>query len=108
METKDYVYQERLIIAKWLEKRGFEFEKDSDGLWLENYNFADCRTKEVIDLLIEIRSYYATTMRFNVFSDLWEIMDKYENAFTTDSPKLSPDFGFFTREDVFNMLKDII
>lgn len=46
-------YEKRKKVAEWLNKKGYELELDKDGLWMEDYDFQEHKTKEVIDLMIE-------------------------------------------------------
>lgn len=45
--------KERLEVAKWLNSKGWDIELDKDGFWMEEMGvFADCKVKDIADLMI--------------------------------------------------------
>lgn len=45
-------YKQRKQVAEWLNKQGYELELDKDGLWMEDYDFTEHKTKDVIDIVL--------------------------------------------------------
>lgn len=64
-QSEEITYGQRLEAAKYLNTRGYDIEIDKDGLWLEDYRFQDCKTKEIVDHMIE----YAQKIDPNTISD---------------------------------------
>lgn len=44
-------FQTRQKIASWLNSKGYSFEFDKDGLWQEDFDFQEHKTKDVLDLI---------------------------------------------------------
>jgi len=53
MELLERNEAQRIETAKWLNTQGYDIELDKDGFWMEEYRFQDCKTKEVIDHMID-------------------------------------------------------
>jgi len=49
--------EKRKEVAIWLNTLGFDFEFDSDGFWMEDNDFAEHKTKDVIDLILEYNDF---------------------------------------------------
>lgn len=49
----DEQYKQRIIVAEWLNQKGYDIQFDRDGFWMEEYRFGEHKTKDVIDLLID-------------------------------------------------------
>lgn len=45
-------YEKRKQVAEWLNTLGYDFEITSDGLWMEDYDFTEHKTKDVIDIVL--------------------------------------------------------
>ena len=43
---------QRKEVAEWLITQGFVFAITPDGLWMEEYDFTEHKTKDVIDIIL--------------------------------------------------------
>lgn len=98
-------YEQRKKVAEWLNKQGYELELDKDGLWMEDYDFTEHKTKDVIDLILEwagnqTNSKPANCAIFDVSAMLPEIIVSLNNGEKIKAIKCSECDYYFEEKEI--------